>query len=145
MNQQVANSSIPFLHQQLSPISFKSWMPDSLSCIPYGIRGTFHSTKISDFPVKWTQPKQLCVCSLSLQAGYRKVVLGTPIFQMKRHISVLPTKMTRLVIMDHLQWRSQIFQSDQSQMVRSIRFLTKILGWMESAQTAPTKWKYYNI
>ena len=54
-------------------------MPDSLSCIPYGIRGTFQSTKILDFPVKWTQPKQLCICSLSLQEGYKKVVLGTPI------------------------------------------------------------------
>lgn len=148
MNQQVANSSIPFLHQQLSPISFKSWMPDSLSCIPYGIRGTFHSTKISDFPVKWTQPKHLCVCSLSLQAGYKKVVLGTPInfSNEKAHFSLAnQNDQTGHNGPPSMAVTKLIFQSDQSQMVRSIRFLTKIFGWMESAQTAPTKWKYYNI
>ena len=75
-----------------------------------------------------------CSCK---HAGYKRALLGTTILSIgKRHFG--PTDRNKQTVkVDHLQSWSQIFRSDQTEVVSSIWFLTKIsgiLGSMESVQ-----------
>ena len=57
-----------------------------------------------------------CSCKQDTKERY----CGQQFCEIERDISVPPTEMTRLVKVDHLQSWSQIFRSDQTEMVRSI-------------------------
>ena len=97
--------------------------------------GAFHSTKILVWkyenstcqmerfiPVSQIRSKPQGVCLLFLlQAGYKRAVLGTTILSNGRDFSVGPTEMSGLVKANHLQRWSQIFRSDQTEMLEMVR------------------------
>ena len=73
--------------------------------------GTVHSG--------FTDPFQATACLLCKQ-DTKERYWGQQFFQMERKFSVGPTEMSGLVKVNHLQRWSQIFRSDETEMVRSI-------------------------
>ena len=73
-------------------------------------------------PVSQIRSKPQGVCLLFLlQAGYKRAVLGTTILSNGRDFSVGPTEMSGLVKANRLQRWSQIFWSDQTEMLEMVR------------------------